>query len=83
MKPIGCKYMCNFLVAQVLFSIFFGLLKSQSNRLRQRHSGWNIRAGVNNLTDKRYFTLRTDEYPGPGIIPAIGRSAYVSFGASF
>ena len=45
--------------------------------------GWNVKAGVNNLTDKRYFTLRTDEYPGPGIIPAIGRSAYVSFGASF
>lgn len=45
--------------------------------------GWNIKAGVNNLADSRYFTLRTDEYPGPGIIPAIGRSAYISFGATF
>ncbi|MBN9380460.1 MAG: TonB-dependent receptor [Chitinophagaceae bacterium] len=45
--------------------------------------GWNIKAGVNNLTDHRYFTLRTDEYPGPGIIPAIARSAYISFGARF
>jgi Fe(3+) dicitrate transport protein len=45
--------------------------------------GWNIKAGVNNLTDKRYFTLRTDEYPGPGIIPALGRSMYISFGAQF
>ena len=45
--------------------------------------GWNIKAGVNNLADRRYFTLRTDEYPGPGIIPAIGRSAYISFGARF
>jgi Fe(3+) dicitrate transport protein len=41
---------------------------------------WNIKLGVNNLSDNRYFTLRTDEYPGPGIIPAIGRNAYVSFG---
>jgi Fe(3+) dicitrate transport protein len=44
---------------------------------------WNIKFGVNNLADKRYFTLRTDEYPGPGIIPSIGRSFYVSFGARF
>ncbi|MHA4811456.1 TonB-dependent receptor domain-containing protein [Flavitalea flava] len=44
---------------------------------------WNIKTGINNLADKRYFTLRTDEYPGPGIIPAIGRSFYISFGARF
>lgn len=36
-----------------------------------------IKAGVNNLADRAYFTRRTDEYPGPGIIPAIGRSVYV------
>lgn len=47
------------------------------------NGGWNIKAGLNNLADKRYFSLRTDEYPGPGIIPAIGRSAYISFGARF
>lgn len=35
-----------------------------------------INFGVNNLTDEKYFTLRTDEYPGPGIIPAIGRMIY-------
>lgn len=45
--------------------------------------GWNIKAGVNNLADRRYFSLRTDEYPGPGIIPALGRSAYLSFGVRF
>ena len=39
---------------------------------------WRLQAGVNNLADRRYFTRRTDEYPGPGIIPAIGRSVYVS-----
>jgi Fe(3+) dicitrate transport protein len=44
---------------------------------------YNIKFGVNNLADKRYFTVRTNEYPGPGIIPAIGRSFYVGFGAKF
>jgi Fe(3+) dicitrate transport protein len=44
---------------------------------------YNIKFGVNNLADKMYFTKRTDEYPGPGIIPAIGRSLYFSVGAKF
>lgn len=39
---------------------------------------WRAQAGVNNVADRHYFTRRTDEYPGPGILPAIGRSAYVS-----
>ncbi|HXY30000.1 MAG TPA: TonB-dependent receptor [Gemmatimonadaceae bacterium] len=43
----------------------------------------SIRAGVNNLANISYFTFRTTEYPGPGIIPAIGRSVYVSLGAGF
>ena len=42
-----------------------------------------IKAGINNLTDLRYTTKRTDEYPGPGIIPALGRSVYVTLGAKF
>ena len=41
-----------------------------------------LKAGVNNLTDQRYFTQRTDEYPGPGIIPSVGRSFYVGVGWS-
>ncbi len=44
---------------------------------------YNLKIGMNNLTDTRYFTKRTDEYPGPGIIPSIGRSAYISIGAKF
>lgn len=40
-----------------------------------------IKAGVNNIADKSYFTRRTDEYPGPGIIPSIGRSFYIGFSA--
>ncbi len=39
-----------------------------------------FRMGINNLTDKKYFTQRTDEYPGPGIIPSAGRSFYAGFG---
>jgi Fe(3+) dicitrate transport protein len=46
-------------------------------------SNYSIKAGCNNLSDARYFTKRTDEYPGPGIIPAQARSFYVSFGAKF
>ena len=38
---------------------------------------YEFRAGVNNLTNATYFTMRTDEYPGPGIIPSIGRMLYV------
>jgi Fe(3+) dicitrate transport protein len=41
---------------------------------------YKIKGGVNNISDKRYFTQRTDEYPGPGIIPSIGRSYYVGIG---
>jgi Fe(3+) dicitrate transport protein len=48
-----------------------------------RFNKYNVKFGVNNLADARYFTLRTGEYPGPGIIPSIGRSAYISIGAKF
>ena len=43
----------------------------------------DLKAGINNLTDAKYFTRRTDEYPGPGIIPSIGRSMYVTLAAKF
>lgn len=42
-----------------------------------------LKLGANNLADKAYFTRRTDEYPGPGIIPAVGRSFYLGFTAKF
>ena len=44
-------------------------------------NNYSIKAGVNNIGNKSYFTRRTDEYPGPGIIPAVGRSFYVGFTA--
>lgn len=42
-----------------------------------------LKAGMNNIADKNYFTQRADEYPGPGIIPSIGRSFYVGVSAKF
>jgi Fe(3+) dicitrate transport protein len=48
-----------------------------------RIHNYSINGGVNNILDEAYFTRRTDEYPGPGIIPAVGRSLYLGFNASF
>ncbi|MBS1651881.1 MAG: TonB-dependent receptor [Bacteroidetes bacterium] len=44
---------------------------------------YKIKCGVNNLTNEKYFTLRTSEYPGPGIIPSIGRMIYAGITATF
>ena len=44
--------------------------------------GWRLQGGVNNLADRRYFTRRTDEYPGPGILPSSRRSVYVTLRAA-
>jgi Fe(3+) dicitrate transport protein len=48
-----------------------------------RFKTYSLKAGINNFTDKAYFTRRTDEYPGPGIIPSIGRSFYIGISAKF
>lgn len=48
-----------------------------------RISRYSLKAGINNFTDKAYFTRRTDEYPGPGIIPSTGRSFYIGIAAKF
>ena len=37
---------------------------------------FSVRAGVNNLTNSIYFTRRTTQYPGPGIIPSDGRTVF-------
>jgi Fe(3+) dicitrate transport protein len=44
---------------------------------------YNLKTGVNNLTDERYFTRRAGGYPGPGILPADGRTIYLSGGIKF
>ncbi|MDZ7773603.1 MAG: TonB-dependent receptor [Balneolaceae bacterium] len=41
-----------------------------------------LEGGVNNLTGHSYFTRRATGYPGPGIIPAKGRTAYLSLGVT-
>ncbi len=46
-------------------------------------SQYQFRFGVNNLTNSKYFTLRTSEYPGPGIIPALGRMFYAGISLTF
>jgi Fe(3+) dicitrate transport protein len=43
--------------------------------------GLNIKAGINNLFDERYFTRRAGGYPGPGALPGDGRAFFVSVGA--
>lgn len=45
--------------------------------------GLNIKTGINNLFDEGYFTRRAGGYPGPGALPADGRSFFVSVGARF
>ena len=40
-----------------------------------------MKAGINNLFDKRYFTRRAGGYPGPGALPADGRTIFISVGA--
>ena len=40
-----------------------------------------LRAGINNVWDVRYFTRRAGGYPGPGALPADGRSFFFTIGA--
>ena len=39
-----------------------------------------ISAGVNNLFDEHYATRRTGGYPGPGLLPSAGRTAWLTIG---
>ena len=41
---------------------------------------YRLSAGINNFTNEHYFNRRITMYPGPGILPADGRTYYVSFG---
>ncbi|MCP9769334.1 TonB-dependent receptor, partial [Lacihabitans sp. LS3-19] len=44
---------------------------------------YNVKAGINNITNEKYFTRRAGGYPGPGILPADGRTFNVSAGVKF
>lgn len=43
----------------------------------------SLKAGLNNLTDERYFTRRAGGYPGPGALPGDGRTFFVSVTSKF
>jgi Fe(3+) dicitrate transport protein len=43
-------------------------------------SGLSLRTGVNNLTNEQYFTRRAGGYPGPGVLPADGRTFFATLG---
>ena len=51
--------------------------------LEYKPNRFKFSAGVNNLTNEKYFTRRAESYPGPGIIPATIRSFYGSVGYTF
>lgn len=41
---------------------------------------YHISANINNIANAKYFTRRINMYPGPGILPADGRTFNVGFG---
>lgn len=43
-------------------------------------SGFSVKGGINNILDARYFTRRASGYPGPGVLPADGRTFFVTVG---
>src|SRR5262249_40627318 len=43
---------------------------------------YHVSASINNLSDEKYFNRRIKIYPGPGILPADGRTFVVSVGAN-
>ena len=58
-------------------------------QLMDLSSGYNvndkffIKAGVNNLGNKKYFTRRAGGYPGPGLMPAEPRNYFVTVGLKY
>ncbi|MBC7628212.1 TonB-dependent receptor, partial [Ferruginibacter sp.] len=43
----------------------------------------HLSAGINNFTNEKYFNRRIAFYPGPGILPADGRTFNISVGTKF
>lgn len=44
---------------------------------------YKLKTGVNNLTNTAYSTRRSGGYPGPGLLPANGRTFFLTLGATF
>lgn len=53
---------------------------SARHRFKQH---FDIEIGVNNFTNQKYFTRRATGYPGPGILPSDGISAYLTLQYTF
>ncbi len=50
------------------------------------HYNWKklcVNTGLNNVLNTKYFTRRTEGYPGPGIIPADPINMYLTLGLKF
>ena len=47
------------------------------------NSNVTVKAGVNNIANTNYFTRRAGGYPGPGALPADGRTGFFSVGFKF
>jgi Fe(3+) dicitrate transport protein len=43
---------------------------------------YRVNGGINNLNNTRYFTRRAGGYPGPGILPGMGRTWFLGFGVN-
>lgn len=43
-------------------------------------SGLSVKAGINNFGNVSYFTRRAGGYPGPGVLPADGRTLFMTVG---
>ncbi len=43
-------------------------------------TGVSLKTGVNNLLNEHYFTRRAGGYPGPGLLPADGRTFFATVG---
>lgn len=56
----------------------YGLLDLNATVYLGTH--YKLRFGVNNVTDKQYFTKRPTMYPGAGVWSSDGRSLSISFG---
>lgn len=41
---------------------------------------YSLQCGINNLFNEMYFTRRAGGYPGPGLLPANGRTFFFTFG---
>ncbi|MNY79016.1 TonB dependent receptor [compost metagenome] len=55
----------------------YGLLDLNATLYLGQH--YKLRFGMNNITDKQYFTKRPTMYPGAGVWSSDGRSLGVSF----